>query len=213
MTRLGFHIWVTVQHSGLLFSELTPRCQANDRVNCGYFGIGEGECEDRGCCWSPSSADELPWCYHEKGNTSHSSSMTLGYHWIHLYKQCRTQDLIRLSSTLHIKFMHHMFCNEELKYTYQSINQSMSGMQPAREGELKYLSNRQFRGYSINQPYASKVKYCNNFNCRNCTSCSAVHSVLASFAARNTIWAACMSVDVDLLRNNVFVQQLREHRC
>ena len=64
----------------------------------------------------------------------YSSSMTLGYHWIHLYKQCRTQDLIRLSSTLHIKFMHHMFCNEELKYTYQSINQSMSGMQPAREG-------------------------------------------------------------------------------
>ena len=130
---------MVLQYSTLdIFSELTPRCQANDRVNCGYFGIGEGECEDRGCCWSPSSADELPWCYHEKGNTfmkSHSSSMTL--YRLSLDTSIQTMHYYWLSSTLHIKSMHHMFCNEELKYrgyTHQSINFRMSGMQPTREG-------------------------------------------------------------------------------
>ena len=62
------------------FSETSPRCQSTDRVDCGYFGIGEADCEFRGCCWSPTSASGQPWCYYGIGNTllkSHSSLNTL----------------------------------------------------------------------------------------------------------------------------------------
>lgn len=49
-------IHITNQHSDLLI---------DDRVECGYTGISELECEDRNCCWMPFSADDLrnpPWC-------------------------------------------------------------------------------------------------------------------------------------------------------
>ena len=61
------------------FSAPSPQCQTNDRVECGYFGINEAQCEYRGCCWSPTTASGQPWCYYEKGNVllkSHNPSKT-----------------------------------------------------------------------------------------------------------------------------------------
>jgi len=61
------------------FSATSPQCQTNDRVECGYFGINEAQCEYRGCCWSPTTASGQPWCYYERGNIllkSHNSSTT-----------------------------------------------------------------------------------------------------------------------------------------
>ena len=63
------------------FSAPVPQCQTTDRVECGYFGINEAECEYRGCCWSPTTASGQPWCYYEKGNVllkSHNTSTTTG---------------------------------------------------------------------------------------------------------------------------------------
>lgn len=59
-------IRITIEHCDLLI---------DDRVECGYPGISEIECEDRNCCWIPFSADDLrnpPWC-------SLSSSDYCGY--------------------------------------------------------------------------------------------------------------------------------------
>jgi glucoamylase len=39
----------------------------SDRVDCGYVGIGQTECEQANCCWSPvintNVATNTPWCY------------------------------------------------------------------------------------------------------------------------------------------------------
>lgn len=52
--------------SGFL-SETAPRCQAYERVECGYFGIDKLQCWRKGCCYSPTTASGQSWCYHEKG--------------------------------------------------------------------------------------------------------------------------------------------------
>jgi hypothetical protein len=37
------------------------------RRDCGYLGIGQGECEGRGCCWSPLTepGNNWPWCFYK----------------------------------------------------------------------------------------------------------------------------------------------------
>lgn len=36
----------------------------NERDECGWVGIGEKACADRGCCWQPSS--RAPWCFQQR---------------------------------------------------------------------------------------------------------------------------------------------------
>eukprot|EP01136_Pigoraptor_vietnamica_P014105 Opistho-1_new@55911 len=36
------------------------------RVDCGYVGIQQAECEGKGCCWSPTQ-DGSPWCFNQNG--------------------------------------------------------------------------------------------------------------------------------------------------
>eukprot|EP01023_Acetabularia_acetabulum_P042888 TRINITY_DN4274_c1_g1_i1.p1 TRINITY_DN4274_c1_g1~~TRINITY_DN4274_c1_g1_i1.p1 ORF type:complete len:981 (+),score=174.94 TRINITY_DN4274_c1_g1_i1:29-2944(+) len=39
------------------------------KVDCGYFGIDEGQCGVRGCCWQPTQENQdhdIPWCYYQK---------------------------------------------------------------------------------------------------------------------------------------------------
>ena len=48
-------------------SDISPQCQNDDRVECGYYGIDQAGCELRGCCWSPTTAAGQPWCYQVKG--------------------------------------------------------------------------------------------------------------------------------------------------
>jgi hypothetical protein len=33
------------------------------RVECGFLGINEEQCKDRGCCWKESDTPGEPWCF------------------------------------------------------------------------------------------------------------------------------------------------------
>ncbi|GMH45019.1 hypothetical protein BSKO_12976 [Bryopsis sp. KO-2023] len=35
-------------------------CFVDERIDCGYYGINQGECEGKGCCWVPGRG---PWCF------------------------------------------------------------------------------------------------------------------------------------------------------
>lgn len=37
---------------------------ADVRIDCGYSGITEGQCAERGCCWGPGQPSEVPECYY-----------------------------------------------------------------------------------------------------------------------------------------------------
>ena len=39
-----------------------------EKKNCGYFGIKQEKCEEKGCCYKVTS-DGSPWCFHKKINT------------------------------------------------------------------------------------------------------------------------------------------------
>jgi len=46
----------------VVFSQYT--CNKNaTRGECGYYGIQQQECEQRGCCWNPTSQQGQPWCF------------------------------------------------------------------------------------------------------------------------------------------------------
>ena len=37
-----------------------------DRMECGHFGINEGDCHSKGCCWAPYAINtRIPWCFHK----------------------------------------------------------------------------------------------------------------------------------------------------
>ena len=36
----------------------------DERLDCGYMGIDQSKCEEKGCCWTPTSTGGVPWCYH-----------------------------------------------------------------------------------------------------------------------------------------------------
>jgi hypothetical protein len=38
-----------------------------DRIDCGYFGISQAQCESKGCCWVSSSISNVPWCFYQSG--------------------------------------------------------------------------------------------------------------------------------------------------
>jgi len=42
-----------------------PTCEVaeSNRMECGFYGIDEAGCIDRGCCWRSSGTQGVPWCY------------------------------------------------------------------------------------------------------------------------------------------------------
>eukprot|EP00475_Leptophrys_vorax_P045008 TRINITY_DN922_c0_g1_i1.p1 TRINITY_DN922_c0_g1~~TRINITY_DN922_c0_g1_i1.p1 ORF type:complete len:621 (-),score=167.52 TRINITY_DN922_c0_g1_i1:85-1947(-) len=41
-------------------------CNGGNRTDCGYYGINQGQCESKGCCWVPTtelSLGGIPWCF------------------------------------------------------------------------------------------------------------------------------------------------------
>jgi glucoamylase len=51
-------------------STLGQACNSSAaRVDCGYSGINETQCESKSCCWSPvnPNPDNLPWCFYVNG--------------------------------------------------------------------------------------------------------------------------------------------------
>ena len=56
-----FLILVKAQNPSTCVSDISG---LQSRVDCGYYGISEGLCHDRGCCWSPLASDQVgPWCF------------------------------------------------------------------------------------------------------------------------------------------------------
>ena len=57
--------------SFLNFFQANEDCNAapEDRTNCGYAGIGEARCLQRGCCYD-NSIPHVNWCFQKKGETS-----------------------------------------------------------------------------------------------------------------------------------------------
>lgn len=39
----------------------------SDRLDCGYYGIQQTECQNKGCCWASSSVSGAPWCFYPAG--------------------------------------------------------------------------------------------------------------------------------------------------
>jgi hypothetical protein len=50
------------------------QCQIPEgwRQDCGWFGVDEGTCESKGCCWQEAAKAGAPWCFHR---ATHGSSM------------------------------------------------------------------------------------------------------------------------------------------
>lgn len=53
--------------ASLLFSILSTSmdCVISDfdKMECGYMGITENQCVEKGCCWASSSVSGIPWCF------------------------------------------------------------------------------------------------------------------------------------------------------
>ena len=48
------------------------RCEVqedSDKVNCGYVGIIQTQCEAKGCCWKEPSVSGVPFCFHKVGES------------------------------------------------------------------------------------------------------------------------------------------------
>ena len=49
---------------------VSQNCAVSDKVDCGYFGIDQQGCQDKGCCWQPSNKVrdfDTPWCFYPDG--------------------------------------------------------------------------------------------------------------------------------------------------
>ena len=58
------------------------------KIDCGYFGITEAECNEQGCCWEESQID--PWCFYPFVNCDvpDDEKRDCGYLGIH-FMECR----------------------------------------------------------------------------------------------------------------------------
>jgi len=46
--------------------QLTCNIPDNQKIDCGYAGINQQQCEGKGCCWVPlSNGSQVPWCFNK----------------------------------------------------------------------------------------------------------------------------------------------------
>jgi hypothetical protein len=53
---------------GLLYLVAAQSCDvsSSQKVDCGYAGINQAQCESTGCCWATGSPGSVePWCFHK----------------------------------------------------------------------------------------------------------------------------------------------------
>lgn len=51
-------------------SGLTCSTPLTRRIDCGYLGIDQNQCEQQnGCCWAPTDAPNTPWCFHKSAES------------------------------------------------------------------------------------------------------------------------------------------------
>ena len=75
----------------LLLVGTSAQCEVstNDRKDCGFYGINQGSCEAKGCCWAPVGAEQpgVPWCFFKS-----SPAPTPVWHWTKGNPKCMFDD-------------------------------------------------------------------------------------------------------------------------
>ena len=58
----------------LITGMLTPECAVpyEKKQDCGYYGILEGECLKRGCCYKPSALPNDAICFQKAGSRNYA---------------------------------------------------------------------------------------------------------------------------------------------
>lgn len=58
-------------------------CGVGDKIDCGYMGIDQQGCQDKGCCWQPSQDIErdTPWCFYPDGGGGGDGDCD-NYNWV-----------------------------------------------------------------------------------------------------------------------------------
>ena len=49
---------------------LAQSCEMEDplKIDCGFMGIDQTQCEAKGCCWKPTNQlGGTPWCFYASG--------------------------------------------------------------------------------------------------------------------------------------------------
>ena len=56
--------------SAVAVSMVVSDCSVPDssKIDCGYVGITQSECQASGCCWAQASNSEIPWCFKQAGS-------------------------------------------------------------------------------------------------------------------------------------------------
>lgn len=56
--------------SAAAVSMVVSDCSVPDssKIDCGYVGITQTECQASGCCWAQASNSEIPWCFKQAGS-------------------------------------------------------------------------------------------------------------------------------------------------
>ena len=59
--------WWNKGSEGMIQFAIGDAILDTDKINCGWDGMHEDECYDRGCCWQPvwPNPDDIPWCFYE----------------------------------------------------------------------------------------------------------------------------------------------------
>ncbi|ORX87591.1 hypothetical protein BCR32DRAFT_227910 [Anaeromyces robustus] len=59
---------IALGSAGLIRRDNSDKCSCsvnpNNRKDCGYYGITETECINKGCCWGSTDVNGAPWCFY-----------------------------------------------------------------------------------------------------------------------------------------------------
>lgn len=62
---------IILSFSLLILAVCSTDCSVSDpsKIDCGYYGINQSQCESKGCCWVAASSSSVPWCFYPAGTT------------------------------------------------------------------------------------------------------------------------------------------------
>lgn len=93
MRDIVLFLAVFAQAAPSLSSAVNCLTDVSSKVDCGFLGITQSQCETKGCCWSPDySNSSAPWCFNSAVNcpTEASSKVDCGYTGI-TQTECETK--------------------------------------------------------------------------------------------------------------------------
>jgi len=80
----------------------TAMCALADeeKTDCGYHGIGQGECQAKGCCWQESTKAGTPWCFDSAGSAPPVEARTPVEMYTDWFRAFEAEFASDLSSTI-----------------------------------------------------------------------------------------------------------------